>query len=125
MGSCPGAAIFLKKQIHRLGAKPGRLTVYGLSLIEAGNLIGAVTALTQALKLVGNNATAKAPIEVLQNRPLDLGGTIVVPEPRAPETAPVRREEVEQALKDFSKFVESDKRMGFWTKEPDTDYRPL
>lgn len=117
------AAIFLKKQIDRLGAKPGLLTAYGRSLLEAGDLSGAVTALTQALKLVGDNATAKAQIEALRNRALDLGGTMLGPEPRPLDTAAVTRAEVEQALKDFSKFVESDKRKGFWTKEPDTDYR--
>ena len=117
-----GAAIFLKKQIDRLGHKPGLLTAYGRSFLEAGDLSAAVTALTQALKVVGDDAAAKAQIEQLRNRALDLGGTLAAPEPRPTETAPVMRYEVEQALKDFAHFVAADKRMAFWTKEGQADY---
>ena len=117
------AAIFLRKQIDRLGPKPGLLTAYGRSLLEAGDLSAAVTALTHALKLAGNGAIAKAQIEALRNRALDLGGTAVAPEPRPSETGPVTREELEQALRDYSQYVERDKRMGFWTKEPSADYQ--
>ncbi len=117
------AAIFMKKQIDRFGAKPGLLTAYGRSLLEAGDLSSAVTALTQALKLVGDNATARAYIESLRSRALDLGGTMPGPEPRPSDTAPVTRPEVKRAFKDFAKFVKSDKRMGFWTKKPGAQHR--
>jgi tetratricopeptide (TPR) repeat protein len=117
-----GAAIFLRKEIDRLGSKPGLLAAYGRSLLEAGDLDAAVRAFTQALKVVDGDGAGKAYLEKLRNQALDLGGTSGKPSIGPTETAPVLRGEVEQALKDFARFIAADKRMRFWTKDEDGDY---
>jgi tetratricopeptide (TPR) repeat protein len=117
-----GAAIFLKAQIDLHGARPGLMTAYGRSLLEAGDLSGAVTVLTKALKLIDHTSQQRDAIEQLRERALDLGGTLWPAEPAQSVSTPVVRDDVERALKDFATFLAADKRMGFWKKKGNSDY---
>jgi tetratricopeptide (TPR) repeat protein len=115
------AAMFLREQMELTGKKPGFLYAYGKSLFEAGDLSGAVTALTDALKLMEGDSQLKAAVTELRDRALNLGGTIL-PAARLPAaTAPITREEFEAALREFGKFISSEKRMEFWDMG-DKDY---
>jgi tetratricopeptide (TPR) repeat protein len=108
------AAKFLREQLDLAGHMPGLLFAYGKSLFEAGDLSGAVTALTDSIKLVGENIDLKTAATDLRERALQLGGTILPARADTPTHAPVTREEFEAALNEFTKFISSRKRMEFW-----------
>ena len=113
-----GAATYLKGEIDRVGEAPGLMYAYGRSLLEAGDLSGAVTALTQSLKLAGDDTNLRTNAEELRRKALDLGGTLIVPAEMTART-PVLSEEVDGALQEFAKFVAGAKRMRFWRPEGD------
>jgi hypothetical protein len=110
------AATYLNGEIDRVGEAPGLLYAYGRSLLEAGDLSGAVTAPTQSLKLAGEDKNLRAHVEELRRKALDLGGTLIVPA-AVTAKAPVLNEEVDGALREFAKFVAGAKRMRFWKPE--------
>ena len=108
------AAIFLKTQIDLHGEAPGLLYAYGKSLLEAGNISASIPILSQGLNLTKSTDTLHSVIAELRERALNLGGTITL-RPQAPdEMRPVLRDELEQALREFSIFIAAEKRMGFW-----------
>lgn len=115
------AAIFLAGLIQRNGEAPGLLYAYGRSLLEAGDANKAVTALQKSLKLAGaeGKADLKEAAQGLRDKALDLGGTILSDDKFLQPVGPVLREEVEQALLDFSQFIASEKRMRFWQAQED------
>jgi tetratricopeptide (TPR) repeat protein len=110
------AAIVLKRQVDLRGALPGILYAYGRSLFEAGDSSGAVSALTQALDLAGDNADLGKLASELRERALRRGGTISPATPDRWFPTAVTRDEFDAALELFSRFVSADKRMGFWKK---------
>jgi tetratricopeptide (TPR) repeat protein len=119
------AANFLRQQLDLAGNMPGLLFAYGKSLFGAGDLSGAVTALTESLKLVGNNAGLKSAATDLRDEALNLGGTIQPARVDPPKDQLVTREEFEKALNEFGKFVSGVKRMEFWDlKGKDYDWVP-
>lgn len=106
-------AVFLKRQIALHGKQPGLLTLYGQALLESGDASGAVTQLTAALRLMPDEAPARTFANELRERALDLGGTILPPNPE-PADSPVLREHLEKALRDYRSFISGEKRMTFW-----------
>jgi tetratricopeptide (TPR) repeat protein len=120
-GQWDEAAKFLRRQLDLAGNMPGLLFAYGKSLFNAGDLSGAVTALTESLKLVGSNADLKKAATDLRDQALDLGGTIRPARTEPPKDEPVTREEFEAALSEFGKFISGIKRMEFWDSK-DNDY---
>jgi tetratricopeptide (TPR) repeat protein len=116
------AANFVREQMDLVGEKPGMLLAYGRSLFEAGDMSGAVTALTRSLSLAGENEDVQQKAKELRERALNLGGTILPPSAPKAAAGPVTREEFETALDEFARFVSAEKRMGFWNKPSDSDY---
>jgi tetratricopeptide (TPR) repeat protein len=124
-GQWDEATKFLRQQLDLAGNMPGLLFAYGKSLFGAGDLSGAVTALTESLKLVGNNADLKKAATELRDQALDLGGTIQPARTTPPKDEPVTREEFEEALGEFGKFISGIKRMEFWDlKDKDYEWIP-
>ncbi|MFL9899665.1 hypothetical protein PQR71_16160, partial [Paraburkholderia fungorum] len=116
------AAAFLKGELDKHGEKPGLLYAYGRSLVEAGDISTAVSVLTKALKLAGENEELRMTIFDLRERALNSGGTIEASSAReVVKPTPVLRQELEQALEDYAKFVAADKRMVFWIPPRDRD----
>jgi tetratricopeptide (TPR) repeat protein len=108
------AAIFLRKQIGLVGKMPRLLFACGKSLFEAGDMSGAVGALTDSIALLKDDDGLKKTALDLRELALQAGGTILSPKPPSPPTGPVTREELEAALEDFEKFIAARKRMEFW-----------
>jgi tetratricopeptide (TPR) repeat protein len=117
------AATFLRKQMDLRGEMPGLMFAYGKSLFQAGDMSGAVTALTKSMTLAGDNENAWKHANELRERALELGGTILPPEPPKPAAGAVTRDEFGTALDGFARFVAAEKRMGFWDKPSDGDYQ--
>ena len=120
-GQWDEAAKFLRQQLDLAGNMPGLLFAYGKSLFNAGDLSGAVSSLTESLKLAGDNADLKKAATELRDEALDLGGTIQPARAAPPKDEPVTREEFEAALSEFGKFISGIKRMEFWDSK-DNDY---
>ena len=116
------AAVFIKSQLDLVGDKPGMLLAYGRSLLESGDISGAIRPLTKALNLAGDNENVRKNANELRERALGLGGTILPPEPPKPSLGGVTRQEFETALDGFAHFVSAEKRMGFWNKPNGGDY---
>lgn len=117
------AAIFLKSQIDIHGEAPGLLHAYGRSLLEAGDASGCIPVLTRALKLATSGGEAHTAILASRERALEFGGTLTA-EPTPTQSRPLLRDEIEEALKLFSAFVSSEKRMRFWERlDPLADYK--
>lgn len=110
-------AAFMKQQLAVHGQLPGLLSIYGEALLEAGDLSAAVTQLTNALRLMPEDAPPRMFIEKLRNRALDLGGTILPP-PTINAELPVSRADLERALRDYRTFISGEKRMTFWRSTP-------
>lgn len=110
-----GAATFLADVLKRHGEAPGLLFAYGKSLLQAGNASAALTTLQKCLNRSDlPDHVRKAAME-LRERALNLGGQLT---PTVKESIPggaVLREEIGEALQDFSRFISADKRMVFWT----------
>lgn len=111
------AAIFTKEQIDLHGELPGLLFAHGKSLLEAGDVSGSLSIFMRALKKVEDGNPLRDSILELRERALEFGGKISVATPSNDVASPILREELADAFQEFSKFVSSDKRMGFW-------YRP-
>jgi tetratricopeptide (TPR) repeat protein len=110
------AATFLRKQLDLVGKMPGLLYAYGKSLFEAGDMSGAVSALTESLALANGNDNLKKTTTDLRERALQLGGTILPPPPPTHATGSVTRQEFEAALEEFGQFISKLKRMEFWQR---------
>ena len=108
------AAIFLKGQIHLFGEMPGLIYAYGRSLLEAGDVSGAIPVLSRGIKLTNPEDELHQLMNTLRERALDLGGTIIPPSVERETHQFVLRDELVQALQEFAHFVSADKRMGFW-----------
>ncbi len=116
------AAILLRRIIKLWGEKPGLMLDYGKSLIEAGDLSGAISVLTKAADLAGGNEALKSECINLRERALQ-SGAIPSPIPPIEElTAPITREEFQSEIQNFARFVKSEQRMGFWKKDDGKDY---
>ena len=111
------AAILLRRIIKLWGEKPGLMFAYGKSLIEAGDLSGAIPVLTKAADLAGGNEALKSECINLRERALRLGATPSPIQQIEEPAIPISRDEFQTAINDFSRFIESEKRMGFWNKE--------
>ena len=124
-GDWGNAAIFLKSQLDLHGEQPGLLFAYGKSLVEAGDLSGAIPVLSRALKLTNSDSGLYKQIEAIREHALELGGTIPNPPARLLDLShPVLRDDLELALREFANFIAADKRMVFWTRpEPQSDYK--
>lgn len=110
------AAIILAAQIKRFGEKPGYLYAYGRSLFEAGDMNGAITALTKSIKLAENGSTIELHSRELRDRAFELGGTNQ-PKPLGNAvTYAVTLKDVHAALSDFAIYISAAKRMVFWQK---------
>ena len=70
------AAAFLQSQIKLRGEMPGLLFAYGKSLFEAGEINTAVSVLTNAVDLAGDNAALRKAAFDLREKALHLGGTL-------------------------------------------------
>lgn len=116
------AAIYLGELIEKNGDAPGLLYAYGRSLLEAGDASGAVTALHRCMSLSTDQENVHQQARELRERALDLGGTISPQGKPSKKEGAVLREEIEQALSDFARFIASEKRMGFWKKQDDGEY---
>jgi hypothetical protein len=75
------------------------------------------------MTLAGDNENAWKHANELRERALELGGTILPPEPPKPAAGAVTRDEFGTALDGFARFVAAEKRMGFWDKPSDGDYQ--
>lgn len=115
------AAIFLRKQIDLAGKMPGLLFAYGKSLFEAGDMTGAIGALTDSIALLKDDNGLKKTAMELREQALRAGGTTLPPKPPSPPAGPVTREEFEAALEEFGKFIAARKRMEFW-RAADSDH---
>lgn len=118
------AAILLKKQIDLLGQMPGLMYAYGRSLLEAGDVSGAIPPLTQAIDLAQDKPDLQKVARELRERALHMGGTVVQrAQDKHQAITAVTNEEFGQALELFSCFVSAEKRMRFWCKaEGKKDY---
>ncbi len=111
------AAIFIKHQLELRGEHPVMLYAYGRSLFESGDFSGAIAALTRSLSLAEDNENLKAQVLALRERALELGGTLLPPNPPRPASGPVTRKEFEAALISFGHAVSTMRRMAFWGKK--------
>ncbi|SMR82256.1 hypothetical protein SAMN04488030_2603 [Aliiroseovarius halocynthiae] len=111
------AATELAEQIARFGEQPGYVFAYGRSLFEAGDLSGAVQALTKSMKLASTESDIHQTATELRERALQLGG--VMPSKPIDLSPPshVTLEQVDAALREFGNFVSSAKRMEFWRRK--------
>lgn len=110
------AATELAEQIARFGEQPGYLFAYGRSLFEAGDLNGAVQALTKSMKLALVDSDIHQSASELRERALELGGAMPkIPLDLSPPSS-VTLEQVDAALREFGNFVSSVKRMAFWRR---------
>jgi tetratricopeptide (TPR) repeat protein len=116
------AAILLKRQVQLRGAAPGLIFAYGKSLIEAGDLSGAIPVLTKAADLAAGNEVLKRNAMELRERAIRSGAVPAPMTPAKEPVTPITRDELQVAIDDFSRFIEADKRMGFWTKQDGHDY---
>ncbi|WHT78537.1 hypothetical protein QMY54_03322 [Pseudomonas rhodesiae] len=118
------AAIFTKEQIDLHGELPGMLFAHGKSLLEAGDLSGALSVFMRALKKVEVDNPLRDTILEFRERALDLGGEILAAAPSINVVKPILREELADAFQEFSNFISGDKRMGFWYRpKPQEDYK--
>ncbi|WLG28771.1 tetratricopeptide repeat protein [Pseudomonas lurida] len=118
------AAIFTKEQIDLHGELPGLLFAHGKSLLEAGDISGALLTCMQALNKTKKDNPIRETIFELREKALSLGGTIPTHSTTADITKPIIREELLEALNEFANFISADKRMGFWYRpQPKEDYR--
>ncbi|MBK5549639.1 hypothetical protein JFU49_04970 [Pseudomonas sp. TH03] len=110
------AAIFTEHQIKLHGDLPSLLYAHGKSLLEAGDVSGALSAFMRALKKVESGSALHTTILSLREKALELGGTIqsITRPLEIPE--PILREKFTEALCEFAAFISSEKRMGFWYK---------
>lgn len=116
------AAIVLRKQIKIRGEMPGLLFAYGKSLFEAGNFPEAIPILTKASDLAGSNESLKANVLNLRERALRTGAIPAPSKPIKELTVPITRDDFQVAIDEFARFIEAEKRMGFWNKEDSQDY---
>lgn len=117
------AAIFIRKQLSLRGDLPGLTFALGKSLFEAGDLSGAVAALTKVLAVGTIDANFRKNADELRERALQAGGTVPAAAPPAPLTGVVTRQELEEALDDFARFIAAEKRMRFWTSDKKGGHR--
>lgn len=115
-GDWAGAASFLKAQLAARGEMPGMLVACGRSLLESGDVNGALDAFTRALKLPDLSQGLREQIRTLREQALDRGGSPGPSQPPVDPSDPVTRAELEGALRDFAGFVAADKRMEFWSR---------
>lgn len=116
------ASIFLRRIIKLLGEKPGLMLAYGKSLIEAGDLSGAIPVLTKAADLADGNEAQKNKCLDLRERALRSGAIPAPIQQIEEQTAPITRNEFQNAIQEFSHFIKTEQRMGFWKKEDGQDY---
>ncbi len=121
-GKWGDAAIFLRKQITIRGEMPGLLFAYGRSLFEAGDFPEAIPVLTKASDLAGSNESLKANALNLRERALRTGAIPTPSKPIKELTVPITRDDFQVAINEFARFIEAEKRMGFWNKEDSQDY---
>ncbi len=114
------AANHLRDSINKFGAAPNRLYAYGRSLFEAGNMNGAIGALTKCMASPEVEDGVKTLARDMRDKAYDLGGTVAPVAPLPPKTGPVGLSEVTSAIQEFSAFVSSAKRMEFWHKSKTT-----
>lgn len=117
------AAVFIRKQMCLCGDLPGLTYALGKSLFEAGDLSGAVAALTKVLAIATFDANLRRNADELRERALEMGGTVLAAAPPAPPTGAVTRQELEAALNDFARFIAAEKRMRFWTSDKSGGHR--
>lgn len=110
------AAAFLQSQIKLRGEMPGLFFAYGKSLFEAGDINVALSVLTKAADLAGDNEALRKAAFDLREKALHLGATLETIVEKRDSLEPVRREEVEAVLSAFATFIKQDKRMRFWKK---------
>ncbi|SDO52403.1 hypothetical protein SAMN05216360_12548 [Methylobacterium phyllostachyos] len=115
------AANHLHDSINKFGAAPNRLYAYGRSLFEAGNMNGAIGALTKCIASPEAEDGVKTLARDMRDKAYDLGGTVAPAAPLPPKTGPVGLSEVTSAIQEFSAFVSSAKRMEFWQKSKETN----
>jgi hypothetical protein len=104
--------------IHRImdvrGEAPGLLYAYAKSLFESGNIDGALTAAQRSIKSTKDEQVdLRAAATELRDSAIELGGKIERPTPE-PQAREVSRQELEDALQEFSRFIAGRKRMTFW-----------
>lgn len=114
------AAIALRGQLDRFGEAPNRLFAYGRSLFEAGDMSGAVLALSKACTLLDETSELRATAMELRERAFALGATILPEVPQISPAIPVTLAEVDRALQSFAHFISSAKRMEFWQRPKGT-----
>lgn len=113
----PKAAAVLRKAMDLRGEFPGLLYAYAKSLFESGNIDGALTAAQRSIKLATEEQAAlRKTATELRDTAIEMGGKIERPLP-APSTNDVSREEFENALREFGRFIAARKRMTFWRKD--------
>ncbi len=95
---------------------PGLLFAYGKSLFEAGEINTAVSVLTNAVDLAGDNEALRKAAFDLREKALHLDATLEPVVEKRDSSEPVRREEIEAVLSAFATFIKQDKRMRFWKK---------
>jgi tetratricopeptide (TPR) repeat protein len=110
------AAAFLQSQIKLRGEMPGLLFAYGKSLFEAGDINVALSVLTKAVDLAGDNEALRKAAFDLREKVLHLGAALEPIVEKKDSLEPVRREEIEAVLSAFATFIKQDKRMRFWKK---------
>ncbi len=111
------AAILIKKQIDLRGEAPGLMYAYGRSLLEAGDVSGAIPPLTQAIDLAPEKPDLQNLAGELRERALHMGGTVMQgAHDKLQATIAVTNEDFDRALELFSHFISAEKRMRFWCK---------
>ena len=111
------AAILLKKQIDLCGEMAGLMYAYGRSLLEAGDVSGAIPPLTQAIDLAPDKPDLQKLARELREKALHMGGTIIPNAQTKQQANPeITSDDFNQALDLFSSFISAEKRMRFWSK---------
>lgn len=118
------AAIFTKQQITLHGELPGLLFAHGKSQLEAGEFNGALATFMLALSKVDADNPMRTTILEWREKALVLGASPPLISQTIDRAKPILKEEVLEALGEFSKFISCDKRMVFWYRpSPKDDYK--
>lgn len=121
MESWGDAVILLAHVIEKFGAAPGFYYAYGKSMFEAGDMSGAVAALTHSIELLVDDDNLEKLAKELREEAFKLGGNILEEKKVIASNPIVTLEDVQIALDDFKNFISNSKRMKFWEKKKKQD----
>lgn len=107
------AATLLQQHLHLKGPLPGFTYALGKSQFHAGLMSESVTTLTKVINAPNIDENLRKNAEQLRELALQSGGTVQSPALRVAQNR-ITREQFENALEDFARYIANSKRMRFW-----------